>query len=100
MSKIITEAQKHEIESLSVEHWDALIAYGADMYRDGLIRGAIIGVAGAALGVTISVIVKEVKKHRRTTVEKKALKDSIQSFVKCDFDKVDLRIHKTKEDQG
>lgn len=97
MSKIITEAQKREIESLAMEHWDALIAFGADMYRDGLIKGAIIGVGGAALGLTIPVIVKEIKKHKQTKDEKKGLKESIQAFVKCDFDNMDLRINKTKE---
>lgn len=32
---IITEIQKKEIEQLIPEHGDALLAYGADMYRQG-----------------------------------------------------------------
>lgn len=38
---IITEIQKKEIEQLIPEHTEALVAYGADMYRRGLITGAV-----------------------------------------------------------
>lgn len=38
---IITEIQKKEIEQLIPEHGDALLAYGADMYRQGTIAGAV-----------------------------------------------------------
>lgn len=34
---IITEIQKKEIERLIPEHGEALVAYGADMYRQGII---------------------------------------------------------------
>lgn len=63
MSRIITESQKCEIEELAIEHRDALIAYGADLYRDGLVKGAIIASAGIAIGYAISVLAKEIKKH-------------------------------------
>lgn len=69
MSKLISEAQKREIENLATEHWDALIAYGADLYRDGLIKGAIIGIVSATLGTTISIAVKEIKKYKQTKEE-------------------------------
>lgn len=35
MSKIITEAQEHEIEKLMEEHKDALLAFGAEAYVQG-----------------------------------------------------------------
>lgn len=40
MKNFITEEQKHEIESLSQEHHDALIAYGADLYNQGVKDGS------------------------------------------------------------
>lgn len=47
MRKVITGAQKQEIAELAnAGHSDALIAYGADLYRDGLIQGAAYVVAG------------------------------------------------------
>ena len=65
MSKIITEEQMREIGSLSVDHWDALIAYGADMYRSGLVKGAIVGIIGSAAGVTMSILVRNFKKKNK-----------------------------------
>lgn len=63
--KLITEEQIIEIENMSKEHFDALVAYGADMYREGLCKGAVIGIAGFAIGIgveiAISSIVKKVK---------------------------------------
>lgn len=38
MKPVINEKQKTEIEALAVEHSDALIAMGADLYRDGLYK--------------------------------------------------------------
>ena len=35
MKTLITESQKREIGTLAVEHSDALIAMGADLYRQG-----------------------------------------------------------------
>ena len=40
MKPVINESQKREIGALAVEHSDALIAMGADLYRQGLIKGA------------------------------------------------------------
>lgn len=45
--KLITEAQKHEIEKLAGEHGEALIAYGADMYHKGAWDFAKWGIIGA-----------------------------------------------------
>lgn len=35
MKPVINESQKREIGALAVEHSDALIAMGADLYRHG-----------------------------------------------------------------
>ena len=95
MPKMITEAQKREVENLAVEHWDALIAFGADMYRDGLIRGATIGILSATIAVTTSILVREIKKrHKRSKQEEQSLKETIQSFIDTDFNNIDFRIHK------
>ena len=64
MNKIITELQKQEIEELAINHNKALIAYGADMYRSGLIKGAIIGSIGAATGIAISKIYDVIQTKR------------------------------------
>lgn len=61
MKPVINEKQKQEIEALAVEHSDALIAMGADLYRQGLIKGAIIGGLSVATGFVVSII-KSAKK--------------------------------------
>jgi len=61
MSFVITEAQKREIENLAKEHSDALIAMGADMYRHGILRGALWTLAGVSIGVMSTQIYKAVK---------------------------------------
>lgn len=40
MEKIITIKQKEEIGSLASEHKDAIVAFGTQMYIDGIINGA------------------------------------------------------------
>ena len=64
MSKLITEEQKREIESLTGEHCGALIAYGADMYRQGIYKGLIVAGVGLCVGKAISYGVKTVKKRK------------------------------------
>ncbi len=67
MKPVITESQKREIEALTWEHSDALIAMGADVYRQGFIKGAIIGGVGVATGFVFSMItsaMKEIKKEQ------------------------------------
>jgi hypothetical protein len=64
MKPVINEKQKTEIEALAVEHSDALIAMGADLYRQGLIKGAIIGGLGVATGFVVSII-KSAKKETK-----------------------------------
>ena len=67
MKPMINESQKREIGALAVEHSDALIAMGADLYRQGLIKGAIIGGLSVAAGFVVSMIKsarKEIKKEQ------------------------------------
>lgn len=52
---IITEKQKQEIEQLIPKHKEALIAYGADMYRRGMTNGAISLGIGVVCGVAFKV---------------------------------------------
>ena len=51
MKSIITAEQMTEIIDISREHHDALIAFGADMYRSGIYRGALIAMAGFGIGL-------------------------------------------------
>lgn len=66
MRKLITEQQQCEIEMLAFDHYDALIAYGADMYRDGLIKGAMMASIGIATGITIAKMFEFIKEHKIT----------------------------------
>ncbi len=50
---IITEIQKKEIEQLIPKHREALVAYGADMYRQGIITGAVLLGAGVCCGFIV-----------------------------------------------
>lgn len=50
MSNVITKEQIHEIEELTMEHSDTLIAYGADLYRMGMNDGAKYALQGALQG--------------------------------------------------
>lgn len=70
MKTLITESQKREIGTLAVEHSDALIAMGADLYRQGLIKGAIIGGLSVTAGYVISAIrdVRKTKKNRNKII--------------------------------
>ena len=57
----ITKTQQHEIEKLAVDHSDALIAFGADLYRSGLLKGARIGVVSAIGGMIVVQAINVVK---------------------------------------
>lgn len=60
MSFVITEAQKHEIEKLAEKHSDALIAMGADMYRRGILVGALWTLVGVSIGIVSTQIYRAV----------------------------------------
>ena len=65
MRKLIPDVQKAEIEELSGEHFDALCAFGADMYYQGIIKGGMIALTCALAGFTVSVLTELVKDHRK-----------------------------------
>lgn len=65
MLSVITDAQKLEIEKLANDgHYEALIGYGADMYRKGLTNGCIYAVVSYAGLKTIELVYKVVKKRK------------------------------------
>lgn len=69
---IITEIQKKEIEQLIPEHGDALLAYGADMYRQGIITGAVIFAIGVGCGFffeSVRIIYKYRKSKKEEEIE-------------------------------
>lgn len=72
MSNVITKEQIHEIEELAMEHSDALIAYGADLYRMGMKDGAKYTLQGAitafaiCTGLTISYEIYKAKETKKT----------------------------------
>lgn len=76
---IITEIQKKEIESLIPEHGDALVAYGADMYRQGIITGAVILAVGVGCGFLFE-SARIIYKHRKSQKKKKRRSPSKGSF--------------------
>lgn len=57
----ITEEQIIEIENLPKESFDALAAYGADMYRQGIFKGAACTVCGCLVMDLVLVGFKYVK---------------------------------------
>ena len=65
--KCITEEQIIEIENMSKKHFDAVVAYGGDMYRQGIFKGAIIATAGIATGATSSIVWRIIKNKRKKT---------------------------------
>lgn len=70
---IITENQKREIEQLIPEHEEALVVYGADMYRQGMITGAFYLALGFGVGFIID---KSVKAYKHRKANKKIEKES------------------------
>lgn len=49
MKTIMTTAQQKELVAIGTEHLDTLVAYGGDMYRMGLVKGAKIALTGRLL---------------------------------------------------
>ena len=56
--KLMTPEAIKEIESLIPDHEEALMRWGAQMYREGIVKGAILVGTGLILG-SISGAVKE-----------------------------------------
>lgn len=62
---MITERQKIELSNFNKKQCEAVIAFGADLYRQGLVKGAIIGIVGFGIGMIIPYIVNEIKSSRK-----------------------------------
>ena len=69
MSKLITKEQEREIEQLAIEHSDALIAFGVDLYRQGMFKGGVIVLAGIVVGKGISLAYEKLVTNKQTTKE-------------------------------
>ena len=54
--RLMTPEAIKEIESLIPDHEEALIRWGAQMYREGIVKGAIFTGIGMTLGIVASVI--------------------------------------------
>lgn len=54
---LMTPETIKEIESLIPDHGEALIRWGAQLHRDGIVKGGI----GAVIGMTIGLIAVSVK---------------------------------------
>ena len=69
MKEIITELQKKEIEALAENHLDALVAYGGDMYRQGLTHGCKWTVIGMFIGAGVCIAADCIIKHKKSKKE-------------------------------
>lgn len=61
MTKLISESQKEEIVKLAVEHREALIAFGADHYAQGIKKGLVLASGVWATCFTIGYAIGMVK---------------------------------------
>lgn len=63
MNSVITDEQKNIIENLankmSSDECNALINFGGQMYRDGLVKGASLTMIGIGAGLVIWSIIEE-----------------------------------------
>lgn len=69
MKELITNSQKREIEELAVEHHAALIAMGADLYRQGYNKGYTKGAIAGMVGVTVGFVILKVKRELKKSKE-------------------------------
>lgn len=65
---IITENQKKELELLIPEHGEALVAFGADMFRRGIFTGAVGLALGVALGIGWDAVFHGLKKKNYISI--------------------------------
>ena len=70
MKEIITELQKKEIEALAEDHSEALVAYGGDMYRQGLTHGCKWTVIGMIIGAGVCIASDCIIKHKKSKNKK------------------------------
>lgn len=69
MKKHMTLSMKEELGELAKDHFDTLVAFGADMHCEGIIKGAVVGVAAFAIGELMTFVVSEVSKKRKSKIE-------------------------------
>ena len=66
MSSVITDDQKNIIANLankvSSDECNALICFGGQMYRDGLIKGAALATIGMGVCFVVRAIIEEKRK--------------------------------------
>lgn len=72
MRQLITQEQIKELEELAVDHQPALVAFGADAYRDGYKRGVLHGAVAFGVGVAIAGAVNIYKSVRRDEKHKQS----------------------------
>lgn len=65
----ITKDHMAELEALIPDHKEALINYGADMYRSGIIKGAVVFGLGVGVAVATDLIVKTIKSFKKEKTE-------------------------------
>ena len=70
MKSIITNEQEAIITKLAGDmhskECNALVNFGAQMYRDGIIKGTIVTMIGIGVGMTVSYIIKRNSEKRLT----------------------------------
>lgn len=54
--RLMTPEAIKEIESLIPDHEEALMRWGAQMYRDGIVKGAIFTGIGVTLGIVAGAV--------------------------------------------
>lgn len=63
MNSVITDEQKNIIANLannvSSDECSALISFGGQMYRDGLVKGATLAMIGVGAGLVVYTLIKE-----------------------------------------
>lgn len=63
MSSVITDEQKNIIANLAntvgSDECNALISFGGQMYRDGLVKGATLAMIGVGAGLVVYTLIKE-----------------------------------------
>ena len=69
MKEHMTLSMKEELGELAKDHFDTLVAFGADMHREGIIKGAVVGVAAFAIGELMTFVVSEMSKKRKSKIE-------------------------------
>ena len=71
MKTIMTMEQQKELVAIGIEHLDTLVAYGGDMYRMGLVKGAKCALTGAVIGVVVNTVVSIVVEIKKETKNRK-----------------------------